>query len=1337
MVFTFYSYKGGVGRSMALANVAKWLCGQGLRVVMVDWDLEAPGLESFFAPPGPAREEVRQQLGLIDTLVSYKRLFPRLQEPFEQATARAKRELKTDDPADPALQRRILLNKVAALEQSLPPLQTALHPIDTDVSGARGKGELLLLSAGWRGGDRFPAYAQAVQGFDWNGFYLAYEGQAYFDWMRQQLEKDDAIVLIDSRTGVTEMGGVSTRQMADVVLVFTAPNVQNLEGVGDMATSFQRDKLDRERGRTVQIVMVPTRIDNFNPTRINRFAASFETISAPFTPAVFHTLKTRFWDLRIPYTPDYAYDEHLAIGDPDADKDLEEAYKRLTAHLAVLASPQSSLRRALRVEIDRVFKGQLPSVLIMHADADRPFADAIRKRIVEANISVWPDPFKSAVNPADGRAAIDGLLDQSQYLVVTATPASLTSDDVRAAWRYARQVGVTVVPIASGESPHGVHVPGWMNAPTKAFDSEWPQIQSILSAPNAAARVPLMGPDLAPGWVDRSQEVDRLKALLIGPDAKPRVALFGPAGAGKSVVAICFARADEVEAEFADGIFWGVADEHVDLGAELSKMCAALTGDPAASALDPRTQLERRLAGKRCLMVIDAPNSEKRLLAFPLTIPGCRYLILTRDRSIALAADATTIQISPMQQAEATQLLQQSGVPAGISSSDLSRAIASAAGLPVALKTAAATLQNASLAPTGVSSWNDLVAANISPATIDTFKTDVLDRVSDVDRERLIDLAFASATRVLDVPALARLWNTEPGEALKTLTRASDLALLESTLDQKNVRLHPWFGQLIALAFPSRDVNRVCEAAFTELAPDQADTARQVLCRLVRIVDAPEGVATEGRAIALSDLTTQQAALVPQLRDLGLVTVVDDRARGGRVFFSEKSIPQRWTRLAEWVEKDQEFLRWRQRLGAYVADWQRTQDASALLTGTLLLEAQRWLGTRQLELSRTETAYVQESLRAHERAAAAATAAAAPPRPLPPAPAAERASGTRLGGWPLASGALIVVLLGALGVWTFSRPSGPTAVVPASVATSVDRGDIAAASGDLAGAIQDYSAALEQVKDDPSIYYKRGLVYSRSPDASAKALADFDEALKLDPRRPDVLRARGAQRLEGGDAKGAISDLDAAIALDNQSASAYYTRGMARARDGTIDGALADYAAAIRLQPTFRDAYFARSALFEARGQNDKAIADLRQVLAQKPDALTARAAQARLSRLGASYTPPSTSYDVTVYLHYQDPSDRAAADAVRKAIEAAGFKVAGTQLVPTTQARTSGDVRFAEQDQTVATRVRGIVEGALADIGYRLTIQPITLSAATGNAPIPGRLEVWIPPLSHPSSAK
>ncbi|MEM6301295.1 MAG: AAA family ATPase, partial [Pseudomonadota bacterium] len=47
---TFYSFKGGVGRSMAMMNVASELVAAGRRVLVVDFDLEAPGLDTFNLP---------------------------------------------------------------------------------------------------------------------------------------------------------------------------------------------------------------------------------------------------------------------------------------------------------------------------------------------------------------------------------------------------------------------------------------------------------------------------------------------------------------------------------------------------------------------------------------------------------------------------------------------------------------------------------------------------------------------------------------------------------------------------------------------------------------------------------------------------------------------------------------------------------------------------------------------------------------------------------------------------------------------------------------------------------------------------------------------------------------------------------------------------------------------------------------------------------------------------------------------------------------------------------------------------------------------------------------
>ncbi len=65
-VITFYSFKGGVGRTMALANVGAELARTGRRVLLVDFDLEAPGLHTFdlLRPKNPTK-------GIVDFVSEY------------------------------------------------------------------------------------------------------------------------------------------------------------------------------------------------------------------------------------------------------------------------------------------------------------------------------------------------------------------------------------------------------------------------------------------------------------------------------------------------------------------------------------------------------------------------------------------------------------------------------------------------------------------------------------------------------------------------------------------------------------------------------------------------------------------------------------------------------------------------------------------------------------------------------------------------------------------------------------------------------------------------------------------------------------------------------------------------------------------------------------------------------------------------------------------------------------------------------------------------------------------------------------------------------------------
>jgi Mrp family chromosome partitioning ATPase len=116
VIVTFYSYKGGVGRSMALANVATWYRLQGLQVVMIDWDLEAPGLESFFATESAERDLLRAKIGLVDLLSMYKDLFPSLPKPVPSAGA-------SGEGSDS------LTQFIQILDEMLPPIAHTLIPI--------------------------------------------------------------------------------------------------------------------------------------------------------------------------------------------------------------------------------------------------------------------------------------------------------------------------------------------------------------------------------------------------------------------------------------------------------------------------------------------------------------------------------------------------------------------------------------------------------------------------------------------------------------------------------------------------------------------------------------------------------------------------------------------------------------------------------------------------------------------------------------------------------------------------------------------------------------------------------------------------------------------------------------------------------------------------------------------------------------------------------------------------------------------------------------------------------------------------------------------------------
>ena len=304
MIYTFYSYKGGVGRTMALANVAELFRRRGKRVLMIDWDLEAPGLEQFFFQGEPL-EEVRAQAGIMELLQDYKQQMTKSLDLSDRENWPFKK------PQDLALR------------------------LDREPTSS---GELWLLTPGRRSEEYFSAYSQAVLNFNWQDFYENWAGDGYFDWFRRQCKSFADLILIDSRTGVTEMGGVCTYHLADIVVLLCAANNQNILGTLKMVEKLSHEGLQSMRGgRPLKTMVLPSRIDIGGETAQRAILRERLAVlgGSRQGSSIFDE------DLLIPYVSTYSFEEQLAVSHGKESSfhspELNEAYERLAHYLEDLA----------------------------------------------------------------------------------------------------------------------------------------------------------------------------------------------------------------------------------------------------------------------------------------------------------------------------------------------------------------------------------------------------------------------------------------------------------------------------------------------------------------------------------------------------------------------------------------------------------------------------------------------------------------------------------------------------------------------------------------------------------------------------------------------------------------------------------------------------------------------------------------------------------------------------------------------------------------------------------------------------------------------------------------
>lgn len=324
-IITFYSYKGGTGRSMALANIAWILASNSKRVLVVDWDLEAPGLQRYFRPFLVDRELVSSP-GIVDLITAF------VLEAFSP--------LENDQKLPP--------------DWYLPLTDLDPYIISLDWKFPRG-GKIDFIPAGQQG----PEYALRLAAINWQKFYDVLGGGAFIEELKQKMRSGYDYVLIDSRTGVSDTSGICTIQMPDSLVICFTYNNQSIEGAasvtqgvwGKRFTQDSRPLSSLSAGNPqgngssgesyahpyqFRVFPVPMRVDPFEKDKLDMRQVFARWRFDPFIERIPPAERRSYWTaVEVPYLPFFSYEEMLSPfkEDPTDPKSCLRAFIRIAREI--------------------------------------------------------------------------------------------------------------------------------------------------------------------------------------------------------------------------------------------------------------------------------------------------------------------------------------------------------------------------------------------------------------------------------------------------------------------------------------------------------------------------------------------------------------------------------------------------------------------------------------------------------------------------------------------------------------------------------------------------------------------------------------------------------------------------------------------------------------------------------------------------------------------------------------------------------------------------------------------------------------------------------------------
>ncbi len=686
-IVTFYSYKGGTGRTMALANTAWILASNGKKVLVVDWDLDSPGLHKFYHPFLDSAM-ISGAPGVIDLINDYA----------WTATGQG------DRPVDWHLSH-------ARITRLAVPVRWPHFP---------DSGGLDFVSAGAQNRD----YAATLAIIDWDNFYGRLGGGQFFDAMRADMKANYDYTLIDSRTGLSDIADICTAHFPDILVDCFTLSDQSIEGAASVAR-----KIDEQcRSRSIRILPVPMRIDDGEKEKLDTGRMLARLLFERFPRGLSEDEANSYWtSVEIPYQRFYAFEEMLAaFGDaPGSPISMLAAYERLTKaitedRITSLPPMDEGLRLRYKAAFTRRRTAAPADLYLSYVPEDRMWADWITAVLTEAGFHVLREDITSAAGTSVRAEARRGAESALRTLAVLSA-AYQRSPQARGVWESLTAddpVGTSrrLIPIRVGEvALTGTFADRMVVDLTRRNAAQAKEeLLRVLGRPATAdehpadpsVQEPRFPRAIPPVWnvparnasfTGRSEVLEKLREQLASSSRAVVVplALHGLGGVGKTQVVLEYAWRYMPD---YDVVWWVSAEQRELINPTLADLAAKLgirVGDNVAEAAQAaRETLRLGMPYSQWLLIFDNADTPDELRPF---LPGGPGHVLITSRNPIWSQVAEPVEIDVFSRAESKEHLQRR-VP-GLSDEDALMVADKLGDLPLAIEQAGAWLAETGTPP--------------------------------------------------------------------------------------------------------------------------------------------------------------------------------------------------------------------------------------------------------------------------------------------------------------------------------------------------------------------------------------------------------------------------------------------------------------------------------------------------------------------------------------------------------------------------------------------------------------------------------------------------------------